>query len=203
MTLSDLVYRRALAILWSAGHEPTRAHRLRMQSAAWRHEVAADWPMRDQAVTQAACGLLGTMGYAPDASAPWLEAMPFVGDLLRHAPAPGHVVRIDGEGGWMGVKSGDMLTLSSCGERGRLMIGKGRHHETGTGSVSLSSGGPGSIVGLRTEVLRRTDETVRAWFWRFHMSPEANGGVDYARLVPVWTWDGDASAFDGVAELAA
>lgn len=201
MTITDLVYHRALAMLWSAGHAPSRSQRVSMQCAAMRHSPGPNWPLDQQLMTDAACALLATFGYAPDASKPYDEALPEVTIMHRHSPAPGHAVRIVGDGGWMGVKQGEILTLSSTDERGRLKIGSGRHYLTEDGAVSLSSGGPGSIGGLRTDVLGRTDETMRRRFWRFHLSPEANGGVDFTRPVPVWTWDGDGAAFDHEEEI--
>lgn len=166
-----------------------------MQCAAWRHGPSEDWLIRPQAMNEAASSLLRDFGYAPDPTRPFDEALPEVLIMHRHSPAPGHAVRVVGSKGWMGVEEGRMLTLSSTDERGRLKIGSGRHYLTEEDSVSLSSGGPGSIGGLRTSVLGRTDETVRMPFWRFHQQREANGGVDFTRPVPVWTWDGDGAAF--------
>lgn len=202
MTLSDLVYRTALSALWSAGHRPSRSQRINMQSKSWRHSPAADWPLDPKAMSTAACGLLREFGYDARPSGHVHEMLPEVDTVLRHSPAAGHAVRIVGEGGWMGVKPGDLMTLSSNGDRGRLHIGRGHHYMTEEGSVSLSSGGPGSMIGLRTGVLGRTDETVRMGFWRFHGLPEANGGVEFSRPVPVWTWDGSESSFDDLKEIA-
>lgn len=203
MTVSDLVYRRALAMLWSAGHEPTRSQRMRMQGDAYKVGLPDDWLVRKEALNESAARLLAMYGYAADPTRAYDEALPEVQSIHRYAPLAGHAVRIEGDGGWMGVKRGDVLVLSSCDERRRLRVGRGRHYRTEEGAVSLSSGGPGSIVGLRTEVLVPTSETIRIPFWRFHLSPEANGGVDFTRPAPVWTWDGDEAAFrEPMAEAA-
>jgi hypothetical protein len=203
MTISAMVYKRALAMLWSAGHAPTRSQRIRMQGEAWRVPLAEDWLMRRPAVNEAAADLLLRFGYLADATRPYDEALPETQTMHDYAPMPGHAVRITGDKGWMGVEKGDLMTLSSCSEQGRLHIGRGHHTLSESGSVSLSNGGPSSMLGLRTAVLGRTDEIVRMRFWRFHLSPEANGGVDFTRPVPVWTWDGDASAFDELMAEAA
>jgi len=204
MTTYDLIYRRALAMLWSAGHEPSRSDRIRLQSEAWKISLAPDWLSRKAALNEAAAELLGAFGHDADATVEYDVALPYVGTARSGAaPVAGDAVRVTGEGGWMGVEQGQLLVLTPCHLDGRMNVGRGRHYLNENGSVSLSSGGPASIIGLRTEVLVPTTETIRIGFWRFHLSPEANGGVDFTRPVGVWNWDGDESAFDDVLGRAA
>lgn len=203
MNIDDLVHKCALSILWSAGHDPSRSQRISMQSRSYAHGPTPDWPMRKEALVEAACSLLREFGYAPDASKGVDHALPEVRIMTRHGPAAGHAVMVDGDGGWMGVRRGDVLTLSSNDDASRLHIGKGVHtmHNGPDGGVSLSSGGPSSMIGIRKDALRRTDRTVRLRFWRFRGLPEANGGVDFTRPVPVWEWDGDERAFNDLEEM--
>lgn len=203
MNIEDMVHKCALSILWSAGHDPSRSQRIAMQSKAYRHNPGADWIIRKEAMVEAACSLLREFGYAPDPSKGVDLALPEVRITSTHGPLPGHAVLIDGDGGWMGVRRGDMLVLSSNDDRDRLHVGRGRHtmHGGPDGGVSLSSGGPGSIIGIRKDALRRTGETTRVQFWRFRGLPEANGGVDFTRPAPVWAWDGDDRAFDEIEEI--
>lgn len=204
MTTSDLIYRRALAMLWSAGHEPTRDDRFAMRSKAWNVSLAPDWLTRRAALNEAAATLLREFGHQADATVEFDVALPYVGAARPNdVPTPGDAVRITGEDGWNGVPRGGILVLTGCHIESRMNVGRGHHHLHESGLVNLSSGGPASIIGLRTEVLVRTDETVRMGFWRFHLSPEANGGVDFTRPVNLWEWDGAESAFDDVIGRAA
>lgn len=202
--MHDLIYRRALAMLWSAGHEPSVADRIAMRSAAWNVTLASDWLMRKAALNEAAAILLRGFGHEADDTVEFDVALPYIGGTRPNTvPVAGDAVRITGEGGWMGVRKGQLLVLTGCHLEGRMNVGCGRHHLYENGLVSLSSGGPASIIGLRTEVLGRTDQTIRVGFWRFHLHPEANGGVDFTRPVNLWEWDGAESAFDDVIGKAA
>jgi hypothetical protein len=167
-----------------------------MQTQAYKYPLPADWIMSsERSLNASACSMLRDFGYAADADKPFYEALPEVCTVTRYAPQPGDLVEVDGTGGWMGVKPGEKLMLSSCDAPRRLNIGKGHHYKTEEGQVSLSNGGPSSIVGMRTEVLRRSDRIERASYWRFHLNPEASGGVDFSRPVSVWLWDGSPTAF--------
>jgi hypothetical protein len=175
-----------------------------MQMQAYNYPLPAGWFLsNEKPLNAAACSMLRDFGYAADPDKPLSEALPEVCSITRHGPRPGDLVEVDGNGGWMGVKPGDKLMLASCDSPRRLNIGRGHHYKTEQGQVSLSNGGPSSIIGMRTEVLRRSERIERASYWRFHLNPEASGGVEFSRPVSVWLWDGSPKAFDKELQEAA
>lgn len=202
MTITELVYRHALAILWSAGHQPSRSQRISLQSDAWKVPAPKHYPLETQGLMDAACALLRLHGYDPDPTKPVEQALPEIQQLITSTPMAGHAVRLTGK--WFIKGPGTIFTLSSTDTPGRLKIGCGSHYMTEDGLVSLSAGGPSSARGLRTECLVATGEIMRVQFWRFHLSPEANGGVYFTRPAAIWEWDGDEAAFSNLSnELAA
>jgi len=203
MSFKALIYRRALAMLWSAGHAPSSAQRSRMEHDARAIPLQETWPVSESAFNEAASRLLAKHGYLADPSKPYDQALPETQSLGWHRPRPGDAVRLVGDRGWFILPKGEIMTLSSCDAPGRLRIGKGGHYRTEKGSVSLSAGGPSSARGLRTEVLGKTDEFRRMEFWRFHQTAEANGGVYFSRPARVWTWDGDEAGFSDPIGMAA
>jgi len=63
----------------------------------------------------------------------------------------------------------------------------GLHGKKDEGTVSVS-GGPVPLLTVLD--LEYTGETLRLRFWCWRCLPEANGGEDYTREVPVWNWAG-------------
>lgn len=188
--IAKMVGDRILANLWSAGIEATTAQMSEIRAAGWRANV--DHSDIDAGVEQAVRDHLVTMGFQTTG-----ERSPRLLGVAEHAgkvPMPGDVIELLGE--WSCVPAGGTLQMSGMGEADRYAIGRGRHYMD-AGRVSMSTGGPASILRLPVSCLIATDRRAEAWFWRFRDgTPRANAGIDYVRSVRVWQWSGNDADFD-------
>jgi len=198
--LAALVHKRALGMLWSAGHTPSRKERSRLRNDAWRHQPSDSW--RGEAIHSSACDLLESVGYAPDRTKPWDLAIPEATTPISASPRAGHALRLTRR--WSIAPEGTVMTLSSTDVPGGFRIGRGGHYMDHDGRVHLTCGGPSSMLALDVQAMRATRDVVRLPFWRFADLPGAGEGVDFTRPVALWEWDADEADFLGRnTELAA
>jgi hypothetical protein len=198
--LADLVHKRALGMMWSAGLTPSREERARLRSEAWRHQPSDCW--KEDAIRSSACDLLEAMGHATNREAAWDLAIREATDVDPSRPRAGHALRLTGR--WSIAPEGAVLTLSSTGRTDGFRIGRGGHYMDHDGHVHLTCGGPSSALALDVKAMKPTGEIVRLPFWRFADLPGAGEGVDFTRPVALWEWNGDEADFlDRITELAA
>lgn len=188
--IAKMVGDRILANLWSAGITATADQMTAIRAAGWRASV--DHSNIESGVEAAVRDHLRSMGLDPND-----ERSPRMLGVAEHGegvPMPGDLVELIGE--WSCVPAGGMLQLSGMGVAEGYCIGRGRHHMDGA-RVSLSTGGPASILRLPASRLVATDRHAEAWFWRFRDgTPRAHAGIDFVRRVRVWQWSGDDADFD-------
>jgi hypothetical protein len=122
-------------------------------------------------------------------------------------PQPGDAVRLD-SATYYGAREGAIAIIDSTHYdwEGRCLIvfaaSAFRGPETAyspdqTESVSCS-GGPCPLVRMADLKPAGTREQR---FWRWRDMPRANGGVNYRRTVPLWSWDGLTDLERAEAEL--
>lgn len=179
---------RAMGELLSAGHMISPSLKRAIERESYR--IAFSGLSSDQLIF-ATGELLNRLGFASPVVPLWQDS--------DSSPRAGHAVRLLGD--WSGAKAGDILALSGARDwRAKAFtIGRGRHYWAGDDAshVSLSSGGPASILKLKASALTRAPdgETAPVSFWVFknHPSAAANTGVDYVRQMPLWLWQPNES----------
>lgn len=188
--IAKMVGDRILANLWSAGITATAEQMTAIRAAGWRASV--DHSDIEVGVEAAVRDHLRSMGLEPgDERSPRMLG---VKEHMADTPMPGDVVELLGE--WSCVPAGSTMQLSGMGLATAYGIGRGRHYMDGD-RVSLSTGGPASILRLPASCLVATDRHAEAWFWRFRDgTPCAHAGIDFVRRVRVWQWSGDDADFD-------
>lgn len=186
----------ALGAILSAGHVLSSGLIRVIESESFRVPRDVN-PMSKPDVRRAVRAILGAAGFAAREDAESFADMlpPVYFEHNYSGPRAGHGVRLLGN--WFGAEAGTIMTLSGArgyGVKG-YTIGKGSHYWSGddSGNVSLSAGGPSSILALNRDALRRTDETAPREFWRFRSTPQAHTGVYYSRVMPLWEWQPNES----------
>lgn len=190
---NNLVYRRALSILYSAGHSVSLGQHLRMELAGAPFTGSLINADDEARLNSRACDLLERHGYAPDRNSPIGQMLPFVGLCSHMFPKAGDLVEISHP--WKSCKAGSELTLGSSSTPNRFQIGSAIAHMANDESVSLS-GGPISVRTLPGYALINTHRTRERSFWRSHYQHAPGEAVSFTRTVAVWTWAADEADFD-------
>lgn len=192
--LRRLLAGRVISALLSAGHHLCPKLQENITSLSW-YGVNTEEGL-EAGLENATRRILREIGFDPSPVGNASVSLGIKEESAADGPKPGHLVRLTGQ--WSICKINDVLMLSGHPDEQAFTIGKGGHYFGGSpsDSVHLSAGGPSSILKLPAPVFLSTEEKDIAWYWRFRNLPEANGGVDFCRRVPIWLWDGDDAAFE-------
>lgn len=204
-SLAKAIETMVLSILFSAGIPVGDDLSRDILRECWRKMKDAS----PEDMRRAALDVLEAVAYPADRETGCVQGYPLImrgghGKPALDRPDIGHLVRLSRD--WHEVEAGQLLMLSGVRGSGRHCIGRGRHYwgmdlETGEDDniVSLSSGGPASIAYADPAGMTPTGEYAPASFWRFRSTPRAHSGVDFQRLMPVWSWNGAFLDFDTIA----
>ncbi|MPR09229.1 hypothetical protein [Microvirga tunisiensis] len=210
MSLQQYVEDLCLSALWSGGYEVTRDTRSRIQQSLSGRSFKDS---SDRILAEGAKGVLQEIGYSvlgdddtsrllPPCPTP-TPAYALVQDDTD--PRPGHAVKL--RNAWCGAEAGRVGALSGtiAHRQKGYTIGFPSSLFQDDEVVSISNGGPVSILYLDISKLTRTPQRVdvRRWRWRTGMA-QGHSAVSYVINVPLWIWSGSEADFldSRMAEIA-